>query len=138
MPGRRHDAALLNGSGVLNYMQANMNTPDGRPLCLYGNPAYPLRPHLHHPYRGQRLTAAEQQHNTEMSRIRQAVEWQFGKVVSLWAFLDYGNNLKLYLSPVGKLYRLVALLTNCHACLYGNQTSQYFGLEPPTLDEYLY
>ncbi|KAK7474943.1 hypothetical protein BaRGS_00033830 [Batillaria attramentaria] len=137
MPGRRHDAALLNASGLMDYMEANMNTQDGRPFCVYGDPAYPLRPHLQRPHRGQRLTAAQQQHNTDMSRVRQAVEWQFGKIVSLWAFVDFANNLKLNLSPVGKLYRLGALLTNCHACLYGNQTSDYFGLNPPSLDEYL-
>lgn len=139
MPGRRHDAALLNGSGLMQHMEANFFAPDGRPFCLYGDPAYPLRPHLQRPYRGHALTAQEQQFNTDMSQVRQAVEWQFGRILSLWAFLDFKNNLKLYLSPVGKFYMVGALLTNCLTCVRGyNQTSLYFGLRPPTLEEYLY
>jgi len=137
MPGRRHDAALLNESGLMAHMEQHCNAPDGTPMYLYGDPAYPLRPHLQRPHRGLNLTAEQQQQNTSMSMVRESVEWQFGKVISLWAFLDFSKNLKLYLSPVGRLYRLGVLLTNCHACLYGNQTSTYFDVQPPTLEEYL-
>jgi hypothetical protein len=119
-------------------MQTHFNRPDGSPLCLYGDPAYARRPHLERPHRGINLTVQQQQHNTSMSAVRQAVEWQFGKIVSLWAFLDYHKNLKLYLSPVAKLYKLGALLTNCHCCVEGNQVTQYFMTVPPTLEEYLY
>jgi hypothetical protein len=34
--GRRHDAYLLQASGVLPNMQQNMNV-NGQPLCLYGD-----------------------------------------------------------------------------------------------------
>ena len=30
----------------------------------------------------------------------------------------------------------VQILRNALTCLYGNQTSEYFQLEPPTLEEY--
>lgn len=137
MPGRRHDSALLTASGLMDHMEANFNLPDGTALCLYGDPAYPRRPHLERPHRGNQLTEQQQDENTAMSGVRQAVEWQFGKVVALWAFLDFHKNLKLFLSPVAKMYKLGALLTNCHCCLEGNQVSQYFRVLPPTLEEYL-
>ena len=138
MSGRRHDAALLNESGILDHMVTNMNGPDGQPLTVYGDPAYPLTSHVIRPFRGQNLGEEQQAFNTAMSKVRQAVEWEFGKVVRMWAFLDFEKNLKLFLSPVGKLYMVGVLLTNCHTCLHGSETSQYFGLNQPTLEEYLY
>ena len=138
MAGRRHDSALLHASGVQAYMQQNMISPDGQPMCIYGDPAYPLTAHVKRPHRGQHLTAEQQAFNTAMSRVRQCVEWEFGKVVRLWAFLDFNFFFKLYLSPVGKLYMVGVLLTNCHTCLHGSETSQYFKLNPPSLEEYLY
>ena len=140
MAGRRHDSALLHASGVQAYMQQNMISPDGQPMCIYGDPAYPLTAHVKRPHRGQHLTPQEQAFNTAMSMsgVRQCVEWEFGKVVRLWAFLDFEKNLKLFLSPVGKLYMVGVLLTNCHTCLHGSETSQYFQLNPPSLEEYLY
>ena len=65
------------------------------------------------------------------------VEWEFGKILKNFAFLDFRKNLKVLLSPVAKYYLVGALLTNCHTCLYGSQTSRYFNLEPPLLEHYL-
>ena len=72
-----------------------------------------------------------------MSKIRQAVEWSFGKVSTLWAFVDFEKNLMLYKQPVAVIYHVACLLTNCHSCLYGNQTSQYFQVPTPDLEDYL-
>ena len=46
LEGRRHDAGMLNESGLLRALQAHAHTPTGQPLCIYGDPAYPLRPQL--------------------------------------------------------------------------------------------
>lgn len=138
MSGRRHDAALLSESKLLDFMQRHGNTPNGEPLIVYGDPAYPLTRNLSRPYRGQHLTAAEAAFNKWMSSVRQCVEWEFGKVAKTWAFLDFHKNLRLFSSPVGKFYMVGVLINNCHTCLYGSETSQYFGLNPPTLEEYLY
>jgi hypothetical protein len=138
MCGRRHDAALLHASGILQHMQQHLYTPAGTPLYLYGDAAYPLTPHLRRPHRGQQLTPAQMNFNKAMSTVRMSVEWEFGKILRYFAFLDFDKNLKLFLSPIGKLYIVGALLSNCHTCLYGSQTSNYFGLTPPSLEEYLY
>jgi hypothetical protein len=66
-----------------------------------------------------------------------SVEWGFGKITGLWSFLDFQRNLKVLLSPVGAYYIVGALLTNCHTCLNGSQTSVYYGCNPPSLEEYL-
>ena len=51
-------------------------------------------------------------------------------------FLDFTKNLKFGLSSVGKMYIVSALLQNALTCLYGNETSTFFDLDPPTLEEY--
>ena len=50
--------------------------------------------------------------------------------------MDFHKNLKIGLSSVGKMYIVSALLRNAHTCFNGNQTSEYFNLAPPTLEEY--
>ncbi|CAH3195552.1 unnamed protein product [Porites evermanni] len=45
--GRRHNAGMLADSRLLNDLQAFSNSPFGNPYCIYGDPAYPLRIHLH-------------------------------------------------------------------------------------------
>src|SRR5579863_7953614 len=117
-PGRRHDCYMLTQSGLLQQLEDVMPN-----FCLYGDPAYPLRPQLISPYKGANMTPAQAAFNIAMSRVRQSVEWEFGKVASLFAFLDYQKNLKLYLQPVGMLYFVGVLFSNCHTCLYNSQTN---------------
>ena len=49
--GCLHDAGMLKDSGLLNSLQLHAHNAEGQLLCLYGDPAYPLRPHLMAPYR---------------------------------------------------------------------------------------
>ena len=37
--------------------------------------------------------------------------------------------------PVGRMYRVAVLLANAHSCFYGNQSSLYFNIEPPSIEE---
>ena len=50
--------------------------------------------------------------------------------------MNFKKNLKIGLSAVGKMYFVCALLRNALTCLYGSTTSSYFGVDPPTLQEY--
>ena len=43
MEGRRHDCALLAASNLLNELNIHSFSQNGDPLCIYGDPAYPLR-----------------------------------------------------------------------------------------------
>ena len=75
-------------------------------------------------------------YNASMSAVRSSVEWLFGDIINYFKSLDLKKNLKIGLSSVGKMYIVSALLQNALTCLYGNQTSSFFDLEPPTLEEY--
>ncbi|CAG2244686.1 unnamed protein product [Mytilus edulis] len=136
--GRRHDAGMLRESDILAQMRVHMTTPQGRIFCIYGDPAYPVTDgYIIAPFRGGVISRNQMIFNKRMSAVRICVEWAFGKVLSLFAFLDYKKNLKLYLQPVGKYYKVAVLLTNCHTCLYGSETGIFFDVSPPTLEEYL-
>lgn len=135
--GRRHDAGLLRESCLYDQLERHMTTPAGDAYVLYGDPAYPLSTFIITPYHGRVISAQQALFNKKMSAVRTCVEWAFGKILSLFSFLDYKKNQKLYLQPVGKYFLVASILTNCHTCLYGSETGMYFGLEPPTLQEYL-
>lgn len=135
--GRRHDAGMLADSGILGHLQQFSFSPrTGLPLCVYGDPAYPLRAHLQAPFRGNGLTPQEKNFNQSMSAVRVSVEWLFGDICNYFKFIDFRKNLKIGLSSVGKMYLVSALLQNAHTCLYKNLTSDYFGLAPPSIDQY--
>ena len=47
--GKMHDSAMLARSGLLDDLE-QFAYCDGTPMCVYGDPAYPLRVHLQAPY----------------------------------------------------------------------------------------
>ena len=134
--GKRHDSGLLADSGLLNDLSRYSFAPDGTPLCIYDDPAYPLRVHLQGPFKGAALTPLEQHFNKSMSQVRVAVEWVFGDITNYFAFLDFKKNLKIGLSSVGKMYIVCSLLRNAHICLYHSSTSEFFGIDPPAIKDY--
>ena len=75
-------------------------------------------------------------YNKARREVRVTVEWLFGNIKNYCKFIDFKNEMKLCLSPVGKVYAVCALLQNAHTCLYGNQVSTSFGIEPVSLQEY--
>ncbi|ETV91407.1 hypothetical protein H310_14074 [Aphanomyces invadans] len=125
----------------LNYQA--VTAPDG--ICLYFFGPVEGRRHLMEQFandrsflKGNSLTAERQEFNKWMSRVRQSVEWNFKMLKSLWAIITFKTLSKIRLSPVVIVVAVAMLLTNCHCCHFeGNQISQFFGLKPPTVREYL-
>lgn len=107
---------MLRDSLLLNDLEAHAFTRYGNPLCLYGNPAYPLRIHLQSPFKDVQLTQQMKEFNSLMSFVRDSVDWHFG--------LDFKQNLKIGLSSVGKMYVVAALMENALTCLYENLLSE--------------
>ena len=128
---------MLVESGLLANLEEYAVSETGQPMCVYGDPAYPLRPQLQAPFREAVLTDDMKRFNTAMSSVRVSVEWLFGDVVNQFKFVDFKKNLKVALSPVGKIYITSAVLNNALICMYGNNTSTFFGIDPPTVHEYL-
>ena len=86
-----HDAAMLAESGFLHDLNTYAFSPKGVPLCIYGDPAYPLRIHLQAPFRNTaRLTQQMELFNMSMSKVRMSVEWIFGDIVNDLKFIIKG------------------------------------------------
>ena len=134
--GSRHDCHLLRQSGFLDTLQRHSYAPDGTVLCVYGDPAYPLREQLQ---TGFKNASTDEEHlfNQRMSSVRVSVEWIFGDVIERFKFTDYSKLQKIGLSAVSKQYVISAFLSNVRTCLYGSTTSSFFKCEPPTLEQYL-
>jgi len=60
---------MLTESGLLRELQQNDISPAGQPLCIYGDPAYPLRVHLQGPFKNAHLTSQTQQFNKCMGEV---------------------------------------------------------------------
>ena len=135
--GKRHDSTMLHESGLLTSLE-QVAFFNNHPLCLYGDPAYPLGVHLQAPFRNVEITPERQEFNREMSRVRVSVEWMFGNITNYFSFVDFKKQMKLHLSPIGKIYFVAALLQNAHTCLYGNLVSDFFDLQPPSVYGYFW
>ena len=109
---------------------------DDTPLCLYGDPTYPLGVHLQGPLKDRQLTPEMRSFNKAMSAVRVSVEWMFGCIRNYFQFVDFKSQQKINLSSVGKMYVVCPLLENARTCLYGNIMSSVFELSPPTLEQY--
>ena len=127
---------MLAESGLLRDLEQYAVSTGGQPMCIYGYPAYPLRVNLQGPFQGAALTPQMEMFNDSMSSVRVSVEWLFGDILNYFKFLDFKKNLKIGLSSVGKTYVVCALLRNALTCLYGNQTADFFELDPPSLQDY--
>ena len=93
--GRHHDAGMLRESNVLAQMANHMTSPNGYIFSVYGDPAYPLGDgYIIPPYRGGAISRNQMIFNKRMSAVRICVEWAFGKVLSLFAYLDFKKKSK--------------------------------------------
>ena len=63
--------------------------PAGQAVCVYGDPAYPLRVQMQGPFGYGVLTPQMQQYNTEMSAVKSSVEWLFEDIINSFNFNDF-------------------------------------------------
>ena len=75
---------MLHESGLLTDLR-RVAFYNGDPLCLYGDPAYPLGA----PFRGNNITPQMALYNKAMSEVRIAVEMLFGNISNYFKFIDF-------------------------------------------------
>ena len=85
---------MLPDSGLLGELQRSAYSPNGRPMCLYGDPAYPLRVHLQAPFRNAVLPPPMQAFNASTSAVRESVEWLFNGIVNYFKFVDFKKKIR--------------------------------------------
>jgi hypothetical protein len=74
--------------------------------------------------------------NTVMSPQRVGVEWAFGKISQITAFVDQYRVHSVQVGAVAKVYVLAAILANIHTCLYYGLAASYWQISPPTIGSY--
>ena len=78
---------MLRDSGLLDDLGNYAFSPNGQPMCIYGDPAYPLRVHLQAPFRELHLTPDMQEFKKSMSSVWVSVEWILGDIVNYFKFM---------------------------------------------------
>ncbi|ETI40954.1 hypothetical protein F443_13791 [Phytophthora nicotianae P1569] len=135
--GRNHDIKMYRESKIADTIRLDSRF---RGFRVFGDCAYGNDDVIVSPFEGAigNLTAEQTHINACMSRIRISVEWSYAQIVSYWKALDVKPNLRIGTQPVGKMYRVGVLMTNCITCIRGGNTaSDYFNCPPPDISEYL-
>ena len=94
---------MLADSDLLTALKQYAVSPTRQAMCIYGDPAYPLRVNLMAPFRDAALTAQMEAFNKSMSNVRMSVEWLFGDIFEYFKFM-----LLLLFAPL--ILALVSLL----------------------------
>eukprot|EP00042_Codosiga_hollandica_P033866 m.231693 g.231693 ORF g.231693 m.231693 type:complete len:388 (-) comp54278_c5_seq6:26-1189(-) len=136
-PGSFHDSTMFSKRLASVLFGANFLTDSGEHYQLLADSGFGQHPALllrkaHAPDHAARTF------NLAHASCRVPVEWGFGKITTLWAYIDFHKNQKFLLQPVATYYRLAGLFTNIHTCLFGSQIAEHFGTSPPSLAAYLH
>ena len=147
--GRHSDKYMLNCSEICERLRAglmwaveNLGAPERWPygnIYFFADAGYNRRLGLHVMYSkppGGELNAEQTRVNRTLASTRIVNEWIFGRVCSLFPYVAVKTNMKVERENVGIAFSCAAILTNALTCLEGNATSSYFGITPPTLEEY--
>jgi hypothetical protein len=129
--GRAGDTTVLRLSHLLPELQAI-----GTRYSLFADGIYPWNRLIKRMIR-QPVTPLEIEHNDNMARLRVSVEHGFKKSSNLFQYMEYVRYQKVHEIPVGILYLVAILFTNCHTCFNGSQVGDYFHCAPPSLEDYL-
>ena len=138
--GKKNDYAMWSESRATIRLR-RMMAPPRETLYLYGDLAYHYTFGVCAPFRtpaGGELTADEAEFNRHLSAQRISIEHAFGDSWRQWNYLANSQQLHSGSQAVGAFFRATIILNNVRACMHGyNQTSQRFGVNPPTPHEYL-
>ena len=85
---KKHDAMMLVDFNLLQGLERYRFSPNGQPMSVFGDPAYPLRVHLQAPFRRGILVPEMEQYNAAMSSVRVSVEWLFGDIYTILTYIE--------------------------------------------------
>jgi len=71
-----------------------------------------------------------------LASVREPIEWEYKDLKVLWKYCDYKKALQLRKQPLAKIFFVCMLLRNAHCCMNGSQCSVFFGMPPPSFEEW--
>lgn len=146
MPGPDHDATILRLSSIETdlhtlTMDHRLTNPGVDAYCVYGDTAYPDRPHVVRATQHAVSTPPQRALNDVYKPLRVLVEQNFACISQLNGIVKV--QLSLGSGPLGSVYPVCALISNIHTLLYGNCVSgsvpgAHNVLQKISLSEYLH
>ncbi|KAI8337800.1 hypothetical protein BD560DRAFT_339798 [Blakeslea trispora] len=118
-----HKSGIVTPDGITSSLAG----ATGKLYALYGDAAYGRHECLIKPITNRsraRRTIAAIRINQEMSRLRVAVEWEFGHTSTLFAHVHFQPKMKLMQNRVGPTYRVATLFKNIHVCINGGKSNE--------------
>lgn len=135
---RHNDMYTLHHSHI-NDLIANLQTADILKYAIYGDSAYciTLYDFILARHDNPVNTPRENAENRSMSSCREVIEWDYGDVGTLWAYVDYKKVLQLRKMPVGRIYFAAMLLRNAYVTMNGCNTATFYECMPPTFEHWV-
>jgi hypothetical protein len=127
----------LNESQLVSFKLPHLCEILGEHYFVYGDPIFARSEYVQKAFPAIERTWRQHLFNKAMNAARVSIEHIFGRVVTLWAHIDFRKQQKLFHTNPGRAYLNAQFLTNCYTCMYSNQTTMQFKQRPPTLQEYL-
>lgn len=136
--GRRSDLLTLRKSTINARIRAAQEGNLSQ-FCAYGDSIFPILTHIRRKHKNNPNTERQRNENRLYKKARVTVEWDYGRILELWGYVDWRKNCKILGkgANITKVYLVCALLSNMHCCLYGSETSCYFNCNPPSLEHYM-
>jgi nuclease HARBI1 len=141
LEGRRNDHYMWSESKIQDFMEERQGldfSVDDSKYHLYGDGGYRDSDYpLIVPYRAPEENSPEAAANRSMSSLRVAVEWGFSLLKSNWGLLEERRYMVVMRFPLDVYVKAAVILTQMKTCLYGNQISKYYRLDPPPLSHFV-
>eukprot|EP00732_Lithocolla_globosa_P002437 Lithocolla_globosa_v1_NODE_1598_length_2457_cov_74.169858.p1 type:complete len:393 gc:universal NODE_1598_length_2457_cov_74.169858:1075-2253(+) len=136
----RHNDRWLQRESEINDRLADVQAGQVRQFSVYGDAEYVLQSHIkrRHGRANLVLPPRLQEEDDAMKKMRIGNEWDYGTTANLYPHVHFHKNMKiLQAKDVSTRYFVATLFKNCHVCLYGSQSAQYFDCPPPSLEDYM-
>ena len=97
-----------------------------RQYKVYGDSAYYPDTHMRSRHDYGNLTEREVLENKAMSSCRESIQWGYGELKSMWAFVDFQKNLKLRKQKIPNIFLTAMILRNAYVTMNVSKSSEFF------------
>ncbi|OAD05736.1 hypothetical protein MUCCIDRAFT_79183 [Mucor lusitanicus CBS 277.49] len=121
--GSTHDRVSFSMLETERRLERYLDLPENEEdqFVLYGDPAYiSASPHVYTPFPSNTTDPIERECNRSMSKVRIAVEWEFGEVMKHFTYAKYRYGMKTGGNNPAKIYILSTVFKKMlHCCRQG-------------------
>lgn len=135
--GSNNDQGMFNSSNLMSRLNLHFEKVSPKIFSIYGDEAYSISKHITCPFPKATMNEVEESCNKSMSKFRVAIEMEFGKIVQYFSSVKFKYLNRVFRTKPALKYFLATVFKNIHTCLLGSAVISMFGLDSPTLEEYI-